>query len=303
METIAGVFTDQATVCPTCGNNNWKDAGQAKDYSVTGEWFELKECTHCHLKITYPQPPADKIGRYYASSDYISHSDTRSGLTNQLYHRARAFMMRKKYNWVVQAIDKKSGKLLDIGAGTGHFAKYMQGQGWEVTALEPDVTARQVGLDKLGLSIEPLEALYNLEIKSFDVITLWHVLEHVSDIPGYMKQFRSLLKPGGVLMIAVPNHTSPDAKQYGVQWAAYDVPRHLWHFSPDSMKKLLTKFGFTLFQKIPMPLDAFYVSMLSEKYKGSNLFGPVSALFSGMRTFLSGRRNADHSSSIIYVSK
>ncbi len=303
MEAVKDIFSDPVPVCPACGNTEWRISGQTKDYSITGEWFELKECIQCHLKATYPQPTKVHLGRYYASKDYISHSDTRSGLTNKLFHKARSFMMKKKYDWVIEAVNRKTGKLLDVGAGTGHFAKYMQYQGWEVVALEPDETARKVGVEKLGVDIQPLEALATFDMKSFDVITLWHVLEHVHDITGYINHFRALLKTDGVLIVAVPNHTSPDAKQYGVQWAAYDVPRHLWHFSPESMKRLLTSHGFTLINKISMPLDAFYVSLLSEKYRGNYFFGPVAAFFSGLRTFISGKRDVDRASSIIYISK
>ena len=296
-------MADPVTVCPACGSTTWKASGQTKDYSITGEWFELRECTSCHLKATHPQPPANQLGRYYASKEYISHSDTKEGWTNKLFHKARDFMMKKKFDWITQASGKSKGKLLDVGAGTGHFAAYMKDKGWEVIALEPDETARKVAFEKLGLELQPLETLPQQQPASFDVITLWHVLEHVQDVNGYMDHFRTLLKPEGVLVIAVPNHTSRDARQYGPQWAAFDVPRHLWHFSPASMEQLLSKHSFKLFQKITMPLDAFYVSMLSEKYKGNYLLGPVGAFISGLRTFVSGKKNVDKASSIIYISK
>jgi len=297
------MIPDPVIVCPACGSTQWLTAGQAKDYSITGEWFELIECSSCHLKATHPQPPEQQLGRYYASKEYISHSDTSTGLTNKLFHKARAYMMKKKYNWVTSALGQSTGSLLDIGAGTGYFAKYMQDHGWKVIGLEPDETARKVGNEKLGLELHPMESLKSLQPHSFDVITLWHVLEHVHEISAYMHHFHSLLKPGGVLVIAVPNYTSRDGKQYGPQWAAYDVPRHLWHFSPASMEKLLSKNGFALFQKIKMPLDAFYVSMLSEKYRGNYFFGPVAAFISGMRTLMAGRKNVNKASSIIYISK
>jgi SAM-dependent methyltransferase len=212
-------------------------------------------------------------------------------------------MMKIKFRWITSASGKVKGKLLDIGAGTGHFARYMKNLGWEVVALEPDSKARAIALEKNRITLLPLEQLADQNPQSYDVITLWHVLEHVHDIPGYMDHFRTILKPGGVLIIAVPNPTSRDARQYGYQWAAYDVPRHLWHFSPLSIEKLLTKHGFVLAEKIPMPLDAFYVSMLSEKYNGNDFFGPVAALFSGVRTYLSARRDVHNASSIIYLAR
>ncbi len=303
MVTITDGLEEPLESCPACGGSEWVDAGQVKDYSISGEWFELKECSHCHLRTTYPHPKEAQIGRYYASKDYISHSDTRSGMINKLYHAARDYMMKKKYSWVSEASGKKTGILLDVGAGTGHFAHYMQNHGWTVVALEPDETARKIAVEKLGIDIQPLEALGRLLPQTYDVITLWHVLEHVHDVSGYMDHFRSILKPGGVLIIAVPNHTSRDSIHYGTKWAAYDVPRHLWHFSPASMEKLILRHHFTLIRKIAMPLDAFYVSMLSEKYNGNNFFGPLTALVSGTRTWLGTRSKVDRASSIIYVAR
>lgn len=212
-------------------------------------------------------------------------------------------MLEKKRGWVALSAGKESGSLLDVGAGTGYFANYMRQHGWEVTALEPDASARTIASQKSGLEIHPMEALSNLQAGSFDVITLWHVLEHVHNIKDYMGRFHQLLKPDGILLIAVPNYTSRDAKQYGVKWAAFDVPRHLWHFTPASMKSMLEKYGFQLVRKISMPLDAFYVSMLSEKYNGNYFFGPISAFVAGLKTFLSGKRNIDRSSSLIFISK
>lgn len=298
-----GILPEPDIICPACGSSSWKRSGQSKDYSITGEWFELKECTDCHLLATHPQPSEQQLGRYYSSTNYISHSDTKAGLINKLYHSARSFMMKKKFDWVVNVSSRSTGQLLDVGAGTGHFAKYMQDHGWNVTALEPDSTARKVASEKLGLNVLPIEAMTTLQHESFDVITLWHVLEHVQDINGYLTHFKSLLKPNGVLIIAVPNHTSRDAKQYKGHWAALDVPRHLWHFSPSAILKLLNRNNFSLIKKMPMPLDAFYVSMLSEKYKGNNFLGPACAVLSGFKTFLKGKRNVDNSSSIIYVAQ
>jgi len=300
--TIPGLLHETLPPCPACGNTLWQKGIQAKDYSISGEWFELKSCSICGLAMTWPQPDVDSIGRYYASSDYISHSDTKTGLTNKLYHKAREYMLKKKYDWVVKGAGKSSGRLLDVGAGTGHFAHFMQQKGWDVLALEPDGTARQVGAEKLKITILPLEALAQQEASTYDVITLWHVLEHVHDLEGYIAHFHSILKQDGTLIIAVPNYMSKDAKHYQSQWAAYDVPRHLWHFSPESMQQLLGRHAFNIVQKEDMPLDAFYVSMLSEKYKGNYFFGPVSAFIAGLKSYLKGRKKTDQASSIIYFS-
>ncbi len=290
-------------VCPACGAKNWVPADEVKDFSVSGESFELKMCNLCHFKRTFPQPLPAEIGRYYASEDYISHSDTKNGLINKLYHAARIYMLKKKHQWVTEAFGKSKGSLLDVGAGTGHFPHYMKLSGWQVAALEPDEKARQIAAEKLHITIDPIEHLEELSADQFDVITLWHVLEHVHDLKGYLERFNRILKPEGVLIIAVPNHTSVDAKRYKTYWAAYDVPRHLWHFSPRAMECLLDQYQFKLTTKIPMHLDAFYVSMLSEKYKGSGFTGTINAFFSGMKTYFSASKNVDQGSSIIYVAK
>jgi 2-polyprenyl-3-methyl-5-hydroxy-6-metoxy-1,4-benzoquinol methylase len=303
MVTIPDVLNEILPACPACGNPLWLKGIQAKDYSITGEWFELKTCPNCGLKMTWPQPEAASIGRYYASANYISHSDTKTGLINRLYHTAREYMLKKKLNWVIEGSGRSSGYLLDVGAGTGHFAHYMKQNGWTVLALEPDDTARKVASEKLNINILPLEELARQEADTFDVVTLWHVLEHVHDIEGYIDHFQSILKKDGTLIIAVPNYTSGDAKHYASQWAAYDVPRHLWHFSPSAMTQLLSRHGFEIQQKADMPLDAFYVSMLSEKYKGNYFLGPVSAFFPGVKSYLRGRKQKDQASSIIYFAK
>lgn len=303
MLTFPDISHESLSFCPACGLSAWKSSGQVKDYSVSGEWFELKTCTNCGLKMTFPQPEENAISRYYASSEYISHTDTKTGLINKLYHKARSYMLKQKLAWVQSASGLKRGSVLDVGAGTGHFAQYMEIHGWHVRALEPDDQAREIASAKLGIRVEPLTALLKQLPHSFDVITLWHVLEHVHDLNGYLKTFASILKPDGTLLVAVPNHLSADAKKYGVKWAAFDVPRHLWHFTPLSMEMLFAKHGFVITQKWNMPLDAFYVSMLSEKYRANYFFGPVSATLSGVKSWLKSRKNVDRGSSIIYVGK
>ncbi len=303
METMSSTLYIDPQMCPACGGNDWVPTGQVKDYSISGESFDLRMCNLCQLKVTSPQPSESEIGRYYASEEYVSHSDTKSGLINRLYHTARVFMLKKKHQWVVEASGKSKGSLLDVGAGTGHFPNYMKLSGWQVDALEPDEKARMIAAEKLNMKIDPIEHLHNLPSAQYDAITLWHVLEHVHDLQGYLARFRKILKPEGVLIIAVPNHTSIDAKKYAAQWAAYDVPRHLWHFSPKAMEHLLNQHQFKLAGKRQMPLDAFYVSMLSEKYKGSGLFGSVRAFISGLKTFFAAKTNVDNASSIIYLAK
>lgn len=291
-------------VCPACGQAPLLPVGRIRDHSVSGETFGLLACRACGLRKTDPHPAPSGIGKYYASGAYVSHSDTRAGTVNKLYHLARNFMLGRKSAWVRRASGYSRGRLLDVGAGTGYFAAFMRDRGWSVTALEPDATARQAASSRAGLEIRPIEDLEGLTAETFDVITLWHVLEHVHDPAHYLDRFRNLLVPGGMLMIAVPNPESRDAIHYGTYWAAWDVPRHLWHFSPSSLKHLLQQHGFTKPTQRTMPLDAFYVSMLSEKYKGnSGVAGLVCGIWNGLRTCLSALRHQNRASSMIYFSR
>jgi ubiquinone/menaquinone biosynthesis C-methylase UbiE len=286
--------------CPVCNSNKIAFALKAKDETVSGDFFEIWECAGCSARFTQDIPGEDGISEYYKSADYISHSNTSRGLVNKLYHAVRSYTLQSKR----KLIEKKSvkGKLLDVGAGTGAFAATMQKAGWNVTALEPDATAREHAQKDFGISLSPLENLFSLPAASFQVITLWHVLEHVHQLHQYLDTFYQLLTEGGTLIIAVPNYTSYDAKIYGPHWAAYDVPRHLYHLSPASMQTLLSHHHFTPESTCPMWFDSFYVSMLSEKYKtGKNNY--FSALAKGALSDFKSFGNNKNCSSIIYIAK
>ena len=252
--------------CPACGSEDIAFVLKAKDETVSRQYFEVWQCNNCTLRFTQDVPDANNIGRFYQSPEYISHSNTSKGLINKLYHSVRSFTLQSKRKLVKQSCGKKTGHLLDIGAGTGAFASVIKKSGWDVTALEPDETARANAKKDFDIELLPISALFGLPSNSFDVITLWHVLEHVHELHKYIDTFYSLLTKGGTLIIAVPNYTSYDAKNYSEKWAAYDVPRHLYHFSPQSMKALLSSHSFKPTQQKPMWFDSFYVSLLSEKY-------------------------------------
>lgn len=288
--------------CPLCGAGNLHKALTAKDYTVSGESFDIFHCGHCSGRFTQHVPGPSEIGRYYQSQDYISHSETRKGLINRLYHSVRKITMRSKQNWVKAATGLKQGTLLDIGCGTGAFLHYMKQIGWQVTGLEPDEIARNNAKTLYNIEPRPSEELFSLPPQQFDAITMWHVLEHVHSLHDYLKQIRSLLKPEGSLIIAVPNYTSPDAEHYGAFWAAYDVPRHLYHFSPSSMEELLKQHKIRIVRKHPMVFDGFYVSLLSEKYKtgGNGLF---KGFWNGFISYRKGLKNVDRCSSVVYECK
>lgn len=288
--------------CPACSSSNIYPVLKAEDYTVSHEIFEIWECKDCTLRFTQDVPVAAAIGKYYQSDAYVSHSDTRKGLINRLYHMVRNYTLQSKRKLVSRQSGRTTGALLDVGAGTGAFAAVMQQHGWLVTGLEPDETARKNAAQQHGLQLQTLEALYNQPPAYFDVITMWHVLEHVHDLHQYLATYRQILQPDGTLLIAVPNYTSLDAQEYGSQWAAYDVPRHLYHFSPKSMAVLLEQHGFKVTAHQPMWFDSFYVSMLSEQYRtGKQQL--LRAVLNGWRSNKKAASSYEKCSSVIYVIK
>src|SRR5665647_197479 len=286
--------------CPNCGEKNISFVFSVKDYTVSGERFEIWECKNCTQRFTQNIPGKEEIGKYYQSENYISHSDTSKGLINYIYHKVRKRTLVQKRKLIENATGKKTGNILDVGCGTGAFLHAMVNAKWNITGLEPDSKAREKALELYGLQLEQIEKFYSLPVQTFDAITMWHVLEHVHDLHDYINQLNKLLKPGGKLFIAVPNYTSYDAAIYKEFWAAYDVPRHLYHFSPESMKKLLNTHGMKIEMMKPMWYDSVYVSMLSEQYKTGRPH-PVKALISGLISNFKTLSKKEKCSSVIYV--
>jgi 2-polyprenyl-3-methyl-5-hydroxy-6-metoxy-1,4-benzoquinol methylase len=285
--------------CPLCGSANIYPCLTAKDHTVSRESFEIMHCGNCSGRFTQDVPAVSAIGKYYQSSAYISHTDTREGIINKLYHQVRKITLNKKKKLVQQVTSLKKGRLLDVGAGTGLFVQTMRKAEWEVIGLEPDEGARQLAAG-LNIKLDDPATLFSLSSASFDVITLWHVLEHVHDLHRYLDQCRKLLAPTGKIIIAVPNYTSGDASHYGANWAAYDVPRHLYHFSPQAMQLLLKKHDFKIEGAFPQWFDSFYVSLLSEQYKTGKtklLKGAWEGMVSNFKTI----GNKERCSSVIYV--
>ena len=288
------------TNCPVCGSTDIKIILSTKDYTVSGENFSIAECSNCSLRFTQDVPDAVSISPYYKSANYISHTNTSKGFINQLYQSVRKRTLKQKRKLIETATRITKGNLLDVGSGTGAFAAAMKEAGWQVTGLEPDADARAVGKQSYNIELEDISNFYKLPANSYDAITMWHVLEHVHDLQGYIAKLKSLLKENGKLFIAVPNYMSKDAAIYREHWAAYDVPRHLYHFSPKAMQVLLEKHGLKLLQYKPMWFDSFYVSMLSSKYKTgkTNLLG---SFFNGLGSNLKATRNVQRCSSVIYI--
>ncbi len=286
--------------CPACGSDATAIFLSARDHLVTHRNFYLRICHNCGLRYTSPRPDAEEIGAYYQNEAYVSHSDTQQGLINRAYAAVRTLTLRQKRNLLEQLHhSEEPRRLLDIGCGTGYFLESCQQAGWEVVGTEPDANARTQAQARTGQTIWPdLTAV--AERAYFRAITLWHVLEHVHDLQATLAQIAAMLHPAGVLLIAVPNPESADADYYQQDWAALDVPRHLYHFTPAAMTQLLARHGLAVLEKRPMAFDGFYVSWLSEQHRGRSL-APVRGFWQGLGTWLSSRSDVSRSSSLLYV--
>lgn len=288
------------TACPICYSKNFKPYLQVKDYTVSHENFDIAICTNCTAAFTQNVPTQNSIGTYYQSQNYISHSDTKDGLISKIYHSVRNVTLKSKKNIVEKYTAIQAGKLLDIGAGTGAFVHIMEQHNWQVVGLEPDKIAITNAKNKYNIDLQNPENLFTQPAVSYNAITLWHVLEHIHTLHEYFATFNKLLQANGKLFIAVPNFTSYDAQHYKQFWAGYDVPRHLYHFSPQSMQQLAAQHGFSIEKYLPMWFDSTYVAMLSEQYKtGKANF--VKAFCIGMLSNAKAIFNPKKCSSVIYV--
>lgn len=287
-------------LCPVCDSAAIKNVLQVKDHTVSGESFTVAECQSCTLRFTQDVPDENTIAPYYKSEDYISHTNTAKGFINSIYHSVRKRTIEQKRKLVEQDTGIKKGKMLDVGSGIGSFVKEMKQQGWDATGLEPDADARKVAKELYGIELADMTKFYQLPAGYFDAITLWHVLEHVHDLPNYVQQLKALLKEKGRLFVAVPNYTAADAKSYKEYWAAYDVPRHLYHFSPKSIEALMKKNGLQVLKYKPMWYDSFYISLLSSKYKNGKT-NWLAAFWNGFRSNIVAMTDNRKCSAVIYV--
>lgn len=276
-------------------STNHKHYQTVKDNSVSKEVFELLHDEDLDMLITSPQPKGTELSKYYESDDYISHTDSKRSIFEKAYHFIKNIALKNKLS-LVNSLQKK-GKLLDIGAGTGDFLLTAKNDGWNVIGVEPSEKARSIAAKK-GIELKPVA---DFDDHSFDIITMWHVLEHVPDLQNQIKELKRLLKPNGAIIIAVPNFKSYDAKYYGEFWAAYDTPRHLWHFSKTAIKKLFQNENIELVKIQPMKFDSFYVSLLSEKYKTGKM-NFIKAFFIGLKSNWKAKEKFEYSSHI-YVLK
>ncbi|MFC4722849.1 class I SAM-dependent methyltransferase [Geojedonia litorea] len=271
-----------------------------KDHSVSGEEFQLVFNEEGDMLETVPRPSLDKLPEYYKSEDYISHTDNRRNFLEIVYQIIKSFALKRKLK-LINSLNKGKGNLLDVGCGTGDFLKVAQQNGWQITGIEPNDKARSMAKAKTKSKILDSQELFKLNPECFDVISLWHVFEHLPNLEEHLVQFNKLLKPNGTLIIAVPNYNSYDAQYYKSFWAAYDVPRHLWHFSKRAITRLVKTEKMEVSKIKPMVFDSYYVSLLSEKLKGG-VMKTIKAFWIGWRSNVNAKRTGEYSS-LIYIIK
>lgn len=274
---------------------------KVKDYSVSGEEFQLIHNTELDMLETDPQPSEDTLGDYYESDDYISHTDGKRNLFEKVYHIIKSVALKRKLK-LINSFQSKHKQILDVGCGTGDFLQVAKEYNWTVSGIEPNEKARVVANQKTDNAVFEIKHLLTFEPNSFDVITLWHVLEHLPKLETHISIFESLLKPNGHLVIAVPNFKSYDANHYNHFWAAFDAPRHLWHFSQTAISRLVERKNMTVVKTVPMIFDAYYVSLLSEKYK-NGFMNPLKAFWIGWRSNRKAKRSGEYSSLIYIITK
>ncbi len=291
-------------VCPICSKSEFIDSIICQDFTYSQKKFTIQKCTGCQLLLTNPRPNVNSLSEYYNSQVYISHTSKASNVFDAIYLKARSYTLNWKFTLISKL--KSIGTLLDYGCGTGEFLLTMNSHGWKTKGVEPSKPARDKA-NNLGSSEHPhvFENLAEISNNKFDVITLWHVLEHISDPNELLLKLKRKLNDDGLMFVAVPNYKSFDARHYRQYWAAYDVPRHLWHFSKDNMEAILLKNNLILDKVVPMKLDAYYVSLLSEKYKNGNtysLLSPIKALVNAWRSNAKAKSGNTHSSHI-YIAR
>ena len=255
--------------CPCCDSDKTQMHLWVKDLFLTGEAFEIQECLKCGLLFTEPRPDPNSIGKYYQSEEYYSHQENKNGFIPRIYETVKGFNLKKKYKLATKGMTK--GRMLEIGCGAGDFLKVMENKGWNCTGIEPSENAKAIARKKVKEQLYNPEDINSLPDESFDLITMWHVLEHVDNLKEEIMHLERLLKKGGRLVLALPNFKSADAEYYREYWAAYDVPRHLNHFCRESINNIFKNTTLKLKKTDKLVWDAYYISYMSEKYKNHTL--------------------------------
>lgn len=283
--------------CPWCGSEKAQINLWLKDDFLSKEDFHICECLNCGLQYTMPRPTKDKIGNYYKSEEYYSHQENKKGFIPKLYEAVKKVNLRKKYRLATK--DLAEGKLLDIGCGVGDFLQRAEEKGWECMGVEPSEEAKVIARKRIKANIINSEELEQIPDNTFDLITMWHVLEHIDDLKWQVEQLQRLIKPNGRIVIAVPNYKSHDGQFYKEHWAAYDVPRHLNHFNKQTITKIFKSKGLQLKKTDKLIWDAYYISYMSEQYR-IHKFPLLRGVFKGLVSNCKARKSGEWSS-MVYV--
>lgn len=287
-------------ICPVCGHNNYVSYLELRDYFLSEEEFSIIKCINCGLLITYPQPNPEELSRYYISNQYLSHATQNKGLEYFVYNKIRNITLANKLDLIRRF--SSGNRIIDIGCATGVFLNYCQERNYKVQGIEPNTRARNYAIENFGLQVNDIDYINEIPESSQDIVTMWHVLEHVPDISERMQAVLRMLKKDGTAFIALPNPNSYDARYYKEHWAAYDVPRHLYHFNRQSFDHLVKNVNFDIVDVIPMVFDSFYISLMSERYKKSTV-PYLKAFYRGLRSNLYAKIHGNNYSSLIYILK
>ena len=288
------------TYCPICNNIEFSNFLKTKDYFYSKKEFTIQECLSCGFRFTNPRPQEFEINSYYDSENYLSHSSQKRGVIPYFYNLIKNISIKKKFNLINNLSSGNS--ILDIGSGSGEFLNYFNKKHWQTLGIEPNEYARNYAKSTYSLDIQDETHLPNIKDNSFDIISMWHVLEHIPYLNERIIQVKRILKDNGIIIIAIPISNSFDAKYYNKFWAAFDLPRHFYHFTQSSFTKLMVKHHLSIEKIIPLIFDSFYISMVSEKYKTGNSKILNSCLI-GLRSNLSAYFGNKDYSSLIFVIK
>lgn len=283
--------------CPWCDSEKTQMHLWVKDLFLTNEAFEIHECLKCGLLFTEPRPKLEEIAKYYQSEEYYSHQENKKGFVPHIYEEVKSINLKKKYKMATK--DLEPGRMLEIGCGAGDFLHIMEIHGWDCTGIEPSESAKEIATKKVKAVLLNPQEINQLEDESFDLITMWHVLEHVDNLKEEIYQLQRLLKKGGRLVLALPNFKSADAQYYKEYWAAYDVPRHLNHFCRESINNIFKTTDFKRIKTDKLVWDAYYISYMSEKYMNHSL-PLLKGAWKGLRSNCKARKNGEWSS-LVYV--
>ena len=289
--------TEKLDRCPACGSPDIGSYTTITDHYYSKENFDIAACKGCGLRFTQNRPAPEEIGRYYDSENYASHdSGKKASVFLKVYQMARDYMLGLKFN-LVRQFKPEWKQVLDYGTGEGFFTEYLLKKGKDASGIEPSAVARENFKSRTGKTLfEDIDALP--ADKTFQVITLWHVLEHIHTLRETMEKLTERLEQKGIIVIAIPNQKAKDLEAFGPHWAAWDVPRHLYHWDTDSLSAFMKSLGLVRIHTGQLPLDPFYIGMISARYAGK---GAVSGILTGLKSYFHGKSNPAEGSTLLTI--